>query len=60
MNKEPLVVERTFSAPVSKVWKAITNKDEMKHWYFDLKDFKPEVGFEFRFIGGTEEKKSYL
>lgn len=47
---EPLVVERTFNAPVAKVWKAISNKEEMKQWYFDLKEFKAEVGFEFQFV----------
>jgi uncharacterized protein YndB with AHSA1/START domain len=45
----PLVLERTFNAPVATVWKAITNRDEMKKWYFDLKEFKPEVGFQFQF-----------
>ncbi len=29
----------------------------MKSWYFDLAEFRPEVGFEFSFIGGTENKK---
>ena len=46
---EPLVIERTFNAPPAKVWRALTNKDEMQRWYFDLKEFKPEVGFEFQF-----------
>ena len=46
---EPLVIERSFNAPVSRVWKAITDADEMRHWYFDLKEFKPEKGFEFEF-----------
>jgi uncharacterized protein YndB with AHSA1/START domain len=23
--------------------------EEMRHWYFELKEFKPEVGFEFEF-----------
>jgi uncharacterized protein YndB with AHSA1/START domain len=47
---EALVLERTFSVPVATVWKAITNVDEMRRWYFDLKEFKPEVGFEFQFV----------
>src|SRR5436853_488411 len=47
---EAIVIERTFNAPVAKVWKAITDVDEMRQWYFDLKEFKPEVGFEFGFI----------
>lgn len=50
---EPLVIERTFNAPAEKIWHALTNKEAMKEWYFDVSDFKPEVGFEFTF---TKEK----
>lgn len=57
MKKEPVVVEKTYDAPSHKVWKAITDRDDMQKWYFDLKEFKPEVGFEFQFYGGTEEKQ---
>ena len=57
MENKPIIVERVFNAPVSKVWKAITDKAEMKDWYFDLAEFKPEVGFKFQFMGGTEEKQ---
>src|SRR5437588_12277423 len=46
---EAVVIERTFNAPVAQVWKALTDADEMRVWYFDLKEFKPEVGFEFEF-----------
>lgn len=60
-KREPLagvvIVERVFKAPLSVVWKALTEKDQMKQWYFDLKDFKPEAGFEFEFYGGTPEKQ---
>ena len=57
MNEGPVIVERAFNAPVEKVWKAITGREEMKKWYFDLAEFKPETGFEFQFEGGTETKK---
>jgi uncharacterized protein YndB with AHSA1/START domain len=56
MKTEPLVFERTYEAPIAKVWKAITDKNDMKHWYFDLSEFKPEVGFEFTFVGGDDKK----
>jgi len=56
----PFVIERTYNAPVEKVWKAITDKDEMKQWYFDFEEFRPEVGFEFEFSGGREPDKPYL
>ncbi|MES3017827.1 MAG: SRPBCC domain-containing protein [Bacteroidota bacterium] len=54
MENEPLIVEYTYSAPIDKVWKAITDKDQMKEWYFDLQEFKPEKGFKFSFTGGDE------
>src|SRR6266481_1118679 len=47
---EAVVIERTFNAPVGRVWQALTDVEEMRRWYFDLKEFKPEVGFEFEFI----------
>ncbi len=59
MDNKPVVVETIYKASKEKVWNAITDKNEMKKWYFDIADFKPEVGFEFQFIGGTPEK-SYL
>ncbi|MDB5210238.1 MAG: hypothetical protein JWQ30_1065 [Sediminibacterium sp.] len=59
MQNEPIVMERVFDAPVQKVWEAISNKDEMKKWYFDLAEFKAEPGFEFSFLAG-EEGKEYL
>ena len=46
---QPLVVEQTYHAPAARVWTALTNRDEMKRWYFDLAEFKPEAGFEFQF-----------
>jgi uncharacterized protein YndB with AHSA1/START domain len=57
MKEEPFVIERTFNAPVEKVWNAITDKDQMKQWYFDLAEFKPEVGFEFQFYAGDKKKQ---
>lgn len=57
MANEPYVIERTFNASPEKVWKAISDKEEMKKWYFDLAEFKPEVGFQFHFEGGPEDRK---
>jgi uncharacterized protein YndB with AHSA1/START domain len=54
MDKQPLIVERTFNAPVQKVWKAITEADSMRQWYFDIQSFKPEVGFAFQFTSDME------
>ena len=59
MKANPFLIERNFSAPLSKVWEAITDTGKMKHWYFDLEKFKPEVGFKFQFMAG-DDKKKYL
>jgi uncharacterized protein YndB with AHSA1/START domain len=50
VTTEAIVIERTFQAPVAQLWKALTDVEEMRQWYFDLKEFKPEVGFEFEFV----------
>jgi uncharacterized protein YndB with AHSA1/START domain len=47
---EAIILERTLNAPVAQVWKALTDVDQMRQWYFDLKEFKPQVGFEFEFV----------
>ena len=54
MKQEPFVIERIYQASVDRVWRAITDKDQMKQWYFDIAEFRPEVGFEFQFEGQNE------
>lgn len=55
MDTEPLVVERTYNAPVSQVWQALTDQNKMTQWYFEMEDFTPEVGFEFQFYGESDD-----
>ena len=57
MKTDLFVIERTFSAAPNKVWEAITDTKKMKQWYFDLEKFKPEVGFKFQFLAGSDTKK---
>jgi uncharacterized protein YndB with AHSA1/START domain len=60
MKKQPIVLEQVVNAPIAIVWKAITDKDEMKNWYFDLAEFKTEIGFSFEFTGGPSPDRQYL
>lgn len=46
---EPFVVERTLAAPAALVWRALTNLADLKEWYFELKSFRAEPGFEYEF-----------
>ena len=54
---EAIIIERTFNAPLARVWKTLTDVEEMRRWYFDLEEFKPEVGFEFEFMFEHEGMK---
>ena len=53
----PITVQCTINAPVEKVWKALTDKNEMESWYFDIQDFVLETGKEFNFYepGGADK-----
>ena len=50
----PLIIEDHYNAPSEEVWQAITDRYDMKNWYFEVPEFKPEVGTEFTFKGENE------
>ena len=57
MNNNPIVVEQTYDAPIEVVWKAITDKDQMRQWFFKpMTEFEPEIGFETQFDVRCEGK----
>lgn len=59
MNKgdEPVVVEQAFNQDVDIVWKAITEIDRMRKWFFkNIPSFKPEVGFKTHFNVESQER----
>ncbi len=60
MESKIFTIERIFKANKKDVWRAITEKELMKQWYFDLPEFKAEVGFTFEFTSGEEGGKQYL
>ena len=47
---EAITMERTYDAPVGRVWTALTDVNEMRRWYFDIKEFQPKIGCEFEFV----------
>jgi uncharacterized protein YndB with AHSA1/START domain len=60
MSNQPLVIERLLNAPVERVWEAITDKEQMKQWYFDIAEFELRIGFEFEFTGNGPEGECYV
>ncbi len=57
MDTKIVIIEQEFDASLELVWRAITEKELMKKWYFDIPDFKLEVGYNFHFEGGEEDKR---
>lgn len=60
MKKDTITLERTFDAPIGDIWRALTVKELMKEWYFDVAEFKAEKGFEFQFSAGETPEKQYV
>lgn len=58
--EQTIVIERFFPTSAEALWRALTDKDEMKQWYFDLPEFKAEVGFMFTFAGGPSPERQYV
>jgi uncharacterized protein YndB with AHSA1/START domain len=56
-RSQPLTKEVVLHAPVSRVWGALTEKEQLKQWCFDMHAFKPEPGFEFQFYGEKDGTK---
>ena len=54
---ENVKISVKVNAPLVTVWYAITNKEQMKNWYFDVPDFEPKIGNNFSFYGGDENEE---
>ncbi|WP_248722025.1 SRPBCC domain-containing protein [Seonamhaeicola sp. ML3] len=51
--KDVIQKEHTFNHSIDKVWKAITNAEEISTWFLSA-DFKPEVGYQYTFTSESE------
>lgn len=60
MERKSVNIEQLLNAPVGQVWKAITDRDQLRKWFFDLDAFEPVVGFEFGFAGKGHKGEQYL
>ncbi|WP_038266694.1 SRPBCC family protein [Zhouia amylolytica] len=60
MGRKIFSVEQEYNASISQVWSAISDKSQMKLWYFDLEKFKLQKGFQFSFIGQGATGEKYI
>jgi uncharacterized protein YndB with AHSA1/START domain len=56
----PVIFERVYNASSDKIWKALTDREEMEKWYFKIAAFKAEPGAEFSFTGQGHKGEQYL
>jgi uncharacterized protein YndB with AHSA1/START domain len=57
MNNSPIIVEELIDAPLNKVWCALTDREQMRAWYFDIPDFELKKGNVFNFYEPGDNKK---
>ncbi len=51
--KDIISKEKLFSHPIDKLWKAISDGEELSSWFIKA-DFKPEVGYSYTFSSEGE------
>ena len=51
MKSEPIIIERTYNAPVELVWKAWTNAEQLKKWWAPVGCSTPNCMVDLR-VGG--------
>lgn len=57
MNAKPIIVEQSYKTGIEKVWKALTDINLMKQWYFIIDDFELTEGATFNFYEPGEKRK---
>ncbi len=57
----PVKMEQVFSSSAKKIWRALTDNEQTKLWYFDFQNnFKPVVGQVFEWSAGKPGGKQWL
>ncbi|WP_288954713.1 SRPBCC domain-containing protein [uncultured Polaribacter sp.] len=57
---KPIIVDISIKASKEKIWNAVTDVSQMRHWFFDnIPDFKAEIGFKTWFVIKNEERVFY-
>ncbi len=57
VNKDHIVIEQAFNVPLEKVWRAISERELMSQWFFNIPEFEAKLGYKFQFEGGEEHKR---
>lgn len=56
-TNKPVIVEEIFNVSIKQLWKALTEVDQMRCWFFEnIPEFVPEVGFKTQFNVNSGER----
>lgn len=57
MAQESIKIDRVFNASTALLWKALTDNEKLKQWYFDFEgNFRAEVGHVFEWTANDEDE----
>ncbi len=57
----PIKLEKAYPHPIERVWRAISDKDELRNWYFDFSEqFNLNTGHVFEWSAGPPDGKKWL
>jgi uncharacterized protein YndB with AHSA1/START domain len=54
-DRPPIRIERRFENPIERVWRAVTEPDELAQWFVAVVPWKPELGETFEAFGERGE-----
>lgn len=57
MKNDVIIIDQSYEAPVTRIWKALTEQREIERWFFEIDKFELKKGFIFTFYSGGEEQK---
>lgn len=59
-NRDTFSLTRTYEVPVDLLWQVITQKEHLKHWYFDFaEDWQLKVGASFEWLAGPPDGQQW-
>jgi len=59
MSHDIIHIERTYPISTAALWQAMTDKQKLKDWFFDIPNISTEVGAQFEFSKVERQEKDF-
>lgn len=57
---DTVIIEQTLDAAPEVIWSALTGKDQLRQWFFEVTEFEPRKNFTFSFPGIGHNGAEYV